>query len=481
MKRVLFILCINICALAQAQDLRTAETLLEKGQYAKVIDITEDLIRKAEEGNDFTGLIKARAVITEAYLGAGEEEKAYECLASTLAMFTRKQLHCINYFSNGQALSQIATIYSESGDVEEARLYARAAANLVDPWNKDNTLTLRFSKLAKLDIDAGDYEEALKSVEEGLRNKSDLLSHATHSAIDLQKVICLEALGREDEVPAVLEEIEDLIARTSDKMLSNHSSAVFLRMASYSLEKRDTTSAVEYMQYALKNALDFNDRLREAETYRYMEGFYRDLDKDLSEHYHHMADSLSYEPYLRRMAGLVAFNTFEFARREHRQKVKVQSLHITLLICFTALIAMALLTALIFLRSRVKTTQLQKEQISALKKSLEQHEKLLAIANAVANPEARKDLSKIAGKIINDLPIKLTAREYEVAKLAAQGLMNKEISYKLGISTRTVETHRNKVYRKLDINNVAELKYYLNAIESSNLPHLKYEPYESEK
>lgn len=468
---MLLILCSCLCVfIARAQDLHTAETLLEKGQYAKVIEITEKLVRQAEEDNDFTSLIKARSVMAEAFVASGNTDRAADCLAATLALFTRKQLHCISYYSNGQALSQIATIYSESGDTEEARLYARAAANLVDPWNTDNTLTLRFSKLAKLEIDAKDYEAALQSVEEGLRNKSPLLSHATLSAIDLQKVICLEALGRNDEVPPVLDEIEEHIRQTSDKMLSNHSSAVFLRMASRSLERRDTVTAHLYMQNALKSALDFNDRLREAETYRYMENFYRDSDPAMSAHYCHMADSLSYEPYLRRMAGVVAFNNFEFARREHEQKEKMQKMRITVLICLIAFFAMALLAALLFLNNRIRASKTQRDQICALKKSLEQHEKLLAIANAVANPEARKDLSKMAGSVIDDLPVKLTSREYEIAKLAAQGLMNKEIADMLGISIRTVEGHRNRLYRKLDISNVAELKYYLNAIdETGNL------------
>ncbi len=51
----------------------------------------------------------------------------------------------------------------------------------------------------------------------------------------------------------------------------------------------------------------------------------------------------------------------------------------------------------------------------------------------------------------------LTAREREVLILIAEGLSNKEIARKLGVSVRTVETHRERVMRKLSIRTVAGL------------------------
>jgi len=51
----------------------------------------------------------------------------------------------------------------------------------------------------------------------------------------------------------------------------------------------------------------------------------------------------------------------------------------------------------------------------------------------------------------------LTAREREVLALVAQGLTNKEAAAKLGISTRTVEAHRDSLMRKLGIRTVAGL------------------------
>jgi DNA-binding NarL/FixJ family response regulator len=42
----------------------------------------------------------------------------------------------------------------------------------------------------------------------------------------------------------------------------------------------------------------------------------------------------------------------------------------------------------------------------------------------------------------------LSPREFQVLSLAAQGLTNKEIAYRLGISERTVQFHVNSIFNK---------------------------------
>jgi DNA-binding NarL/FixJ family response regulator len=55
----------------------------------------------------------------------------------------------------------------------------------------------------------------------------------------------------------------------------------------------------------------------------------------------------------------------------------------------------------------------------------------------------------------------LTAREREVLAGIARGLTNKEIAAQLGISHRTVETHRESLMRKLGIRTVAGLTRFV--------------------
>ncbi|HEV2394986.1 MAG TPA: response regulator transcription factor [Verrucomicrobiae bacterium] len=62
----------------------------------------------------------------------------------------------------------------------------------------------------------------------------------------------------------------------------------------------------------------------------------------------------------------------------------------------------------------------------------------------------------------------LTEREREVLVLIAQGRSNKEIAGQLGIGVRTIETHRERIMRRLDIHSVAGLTKF--AISNGLVP-----------
>ena len=70
------------------------------------------------------------------------------------------------------------------------------------------------------------------------------------------------------------------------------------------------------------------------------------------------------------------------------------------------------------------------------------------VASAITDPPAPESEAT---------PQVLTPREREVLVAVAQGLANKEIAARLGISRRTVEAHRDSLSRKLGIRTVAGL------------------------
>jgi DNA-binding NarL/FixJ family response regulator len=54
----------------------------------------------------------------------------------------------------------------------------------------------------------------------------------------------------------------------------------------------------------------------------------------------------------------------------------------------------------------------------------------------------------------------LTEREIQIVRLITEGLSNREIAERLGISVKTVDTHRGNILEKLNVHNTAELIKY---------------------
>jgi DNA-binding NarL/FixJ family response regulator len=61
----------------------------------------------------------------------------------------------------------------------------------------------------------------------------------------------------------------------------------------------------------------------------------------------------------------------------------------------------------------------------------------------------------------------LTARERQVLHLVAQGRLNKQIAFQLGITEVTVKLHRSSVMRKMEVTSIGELIQGWNMLPSA--------------
>lgn len=96
-----------------------------------------------------------------------------------------------------------------------------------------------------------------------------------------------------------------------------------------------------------------------------------------------------------------------------------------------------------------------------LLKSVDQKELVEAIRSvALGKKYFNAEVSHLMVTNIADteeLKMNLTERELEVLKLVAQGQTTKEIAHQLYVSSRTIETHRVNIMRKLGVQNSAEM------------------------
>lgn len=87
-----------------------------------------------------------------------------------------------------------------------------------------------------------------------------------------------------------------------------------------------------------------------------------------------------------------------------------------------------------------------------------QAKEIIAVLNKALSSAAPAPKRTIASTRPVSAPLsKLTPRELEIATLLVDGLPNKLIAYELGISVRTVETHRARLLSKLDIKSLSDL------------------------
>lgn len=91
-----------------------------------------------------------------------------------------------------------------------------------------------------------------------------------------------------------------------------------------------------------------------------------------------------------------------------------------------------------------------------LQKPVDAKKLLTAIANVVQQDLDQRNLPINSDDWIR-LMGELTAREQQIILLAAMGLLNREISERLCISSRTVQAHRLSAYKKLKVHCVADL------------------------
>lgn len=93
---------------------------------------------------------------------------------------------------------------------------------------------------------------------------------------------------------------------------------------------------------------------------------------------------------------------------------------------------------------------------------------LISAIRAVAGGDTYLDDKSIAGKVVESLGPRraaeavsvLTAREREIVTMVAYGHSNKEIATALGITVKTVETHKTNIMQKLELGSRAELVRY---------------------
>ena len=126
-----------------------------------------------------------------------------------------------------------------------------------------------------------------------------------------------------------------------------------------------------------------------------------------------------------------------------------------------AMLIILLALASVTMLFKMRATKAVEQKNALLVKANIDKDRILALSMKSIPKEVSTELKEMASYDVNMPEIHLTAREIEIAELCAKGMLSKEIAVQLGISQRTVETHKNNIFKKLGINNSVELMRYM--------------------
>lgn len=469
MKKVFTVLLLVLSChalMAQAPSLSTADSLFHAGRYPKAIKMAEQIAEEAERNGDFTTCLKAWCFLGDVYFESGDPGKAQElCCRCYVKAAENKQMRAVpDIMLLSASLSSASKIYLTSGEYEEAKKYLLRSISIDKALNRNSTLLVRYGELADILIAQGLYEEALAVIDTAKSYTQDK-NYRIMSLQSYNTGLCMEALG--DSLAA-----EDFF-READKRVyrDNHTDNAFgpvylLKLASYAFAHGNRDEAVDYYKrivgYDSANLIDMSSHY---EAYKALAELYEGEDDGLCAEYAAKADSLQFHPALKALAAKLALYNIDFPRKEREQVIRIQRLRLWSVSSVLLLLAAFLLFLVARNKDLKEIARMHEEQNEALRLANEHKDELLEISKAIADERIRGEVSRIASELGDVANVKFTKRESEIAALIADGLLNKEIADHLNISVRTVEFHRNAIYRKLGINNAVELMNYLKEIK----------------
>lgn len=469
-----------------------------------------------EEKISFNGNSQPEYVDGMLYYWAADMEynnSMFREAAATIEKSLRAYSAVDNDEAKADALSLATSSWFRLGDYAKAMEYAEETLKLDRKSGKSENIATTLNMIACNNLAANNAEAGVRYILEALAidrktgNKVALARHLGNASEIYMKIGKLdEALKHATEAVAIERENGDegLIAVRMAQlggvfvaMKRIHDARTTLLAAKNGLEKSENKNslsitlnqlaenelndgkkddAVKYLMQSIVLCRETGNRHQLANSYHRLYEALKETDivhaMTYLEHYTALEDSLYNEKCAKQ---LELFNVkYDVAEKENLIRTQKDELTIQRIIVIGLVIAVVVIIVIALLLWRLAYNRGKMNKIM-IKANIAK-DSLIDIANNESSkeeisPDLKGKLLEVASDMenIGEMPeIKLTRREKQVMDLFCQGKIAKEIADEMGISVRTVETHKNHIYHKLGINNTVELIRYANMIQNKS-------------
>lgn len=388
---------------------------------------------------------------------------------ATAIEYAEKCLHIDREQNNAEGVSSslntIAGLYLMHGEPVNAQKYIDEAILIETKLNRSSSLAVRYGLASEIYLKLGETQKALEFADKALLLDS------------LDNRIAKTAVRRSQKA-AILIELKQYGSANSELQ---HALPVFLQQNNYNslaitycqlgeiaAVNKEVAASEKYFENAISLCKEINHIYMESRARNGLYKLYKEIDSKKSlyhlEEHIKLLQIINDEKAAELMQSFtVKYDTLEKEQAILRQKEMLKWRSFLIILQIPLLV---LLCVLLYISK--KTTKITNERNAILVKANLDKNRLLAIASSNIPKNIRDEIMSITSDTAEIPEIKLTRRELEIANLCTKGLLNKEIADLLNISQRTVENHKNNLFKKLGINNTVELMRYMQRAMNNN-------------
>lgn len=425
-----------------------------------LLDLSDYFITDALEADTGDQVLRADCLSMASALArlrgdlAGAIQYAEECLEIDRASGNQENI--------SSSLNNIAGLYLTYGDPETSLKYIDEAIEVEEPLGRSAYLAVRYGVASEIYLKLGELPSALEFADKALQ-------------LDLEGERVEKIAVRRSQKAAVLMEMGDYAeAEVQLKMALpvfeeynslNSLAITYAQLGEIAAIRYDTAAASEAFGKSVSVSRSIRHIYMESRALKGLYNLYKDTYP--SKALESLERVLEIEMQIHDQKATEMMQSFdvkyETLKKEHTislQKQTIRTRNVVLILLTALLVLSCILTFF-----KAKTAKAMEQKNAILVKANLDKDRLLSLSRHNVPDEVKQEINAIVSEVGSMPQINLTKRELQIAELCSQGMLNKEIAAQLGISQRTVETHKNNLFRKLGINNTVELMRYMQKIQ----------------